>query len=283
MPNTPFLDFPGRRLIRKTRNACNKHSSQSTTSQTQRRKRSASTWSTTVSPDCDYDRPRRLYLPIIVHCLEVLRMGATCRGDVSIITHMWTDINALPIVNQNAPHQCIDFDKVMEYSKDNTVDVYQENYIVHPKFGSCAAFAYRGANTNEVTRTFFPAWTQHKTIQGTGEARIESYNEMVQKTRNFTSADGFTMSRVTQAYYDGWDNSRRNVSASCYASMSSARITQTGKEERLRGWPWKRGVAGGTSTYIPACNPVLVVRETPTLIHTVQNHSMAIMIPSRYL
>lgn len=123
-------------------------------------------------------------------------MGATCRGDVSIITHMWTDINALPIVNQNAPHQCIDFDKVMEYSKDNTVDVYQENYIVHPKFGSCAAFAYRGANTNEVTRTFFPAWTQHKTIQGTGEARIESYNEGVQKTRNFTSADGFTMSRV---------------------------------------------------------------------------------------
>ncbi|KAK2015014.1 hypothetical protein LZ32DRAFT_580438 [Colletotrichum eremochloae] len=69
------------------------------------------------------------------HCLEVLRMGATCRGDISIITHMWTDIDARPIVNQTAPHQCIDFDKVMEYSRSNTVDVYQENYIVHPKFG----------------------------------------------------------------------------------------------------------------------------------------------------
>ncbi|KAJ0165766.1 hypothetical protein CTA2_10032 [Colletotrichum tanaceti] len=69
------------------------------------------------------------------HCLEVLRMGAACRGDISIITHMWTDIDAQPIVNQTAPHQCVDFDKVMEYSRDNTVDVYQEDYIVHPKFG----------------------------------------------------------------------------------------------------------------------------------------------------
>lgn len=69
------------------------------------------------------------------HCLEVLRMGAACRGDISIITHMWTNIDAKPIVNQTAPHQCIDFDKVMDYSRDNTVDVYQDNYIVHPKFG----------------------------------------------------------------------------------------------------------------------------------------------------
>ncbi|KAF9877258.1 hypothetical protein CkaCkLH20_05524 [Colletotrichum karsti] len=69
------------------------------------------------------------------HCLEVLRMGASCRGDVSIITHMWTDKDAQPIVNQTAPHQCVDFERVMEYSRDNTVDVYQDNYIVHPKFG----------------------------------------------------------------------------------------------------------------------------------------------------
>ncbi|OAQ60133.1 hypothetical protein VFPPC_14787 [Pochonia chlamydosporia 170] len=69
------------------------------------------------------------------HCLEVLRMGATCRGDVSIITHMWTDIDAQPIVNQTAPHQCVDFSRVMDYSRRESVDVYQENYIVHPKFG----------------------------------------------------------------------------------------------------------------------------------------------------
>ncbi|KAH0440761.1 hypothetical protein CcaCcLH18_02431 [Colletotrichum camelliae] len=69
------------------------------------------------------------------HCLEVLRMGAACRGDISIITHMWTDKDAQPIVNQTAPHECVDFNKVMEYSRDNAVDVYQDNYIVHPKFG----------------------------------------------------------------------------------------------------------------------------------------------------
>ncbi|KAF4809384.1 hypothetical protein CGCSCA5_v011466 [Colletotrichum siamense] len=69
------------------------------------------------------------------HCLEVLRMGAACRGDISIITHMWTDKDAQPIVNQTAPHQCVDFNQVMDYSRDNAVDVYQDNYIVHPKFG----------------------------------------------------------------------------------------------------------------------------------------------------
>ena len=62
-------------------------------------------------------------------------MGAMCRGDVSLITHMWTDIDAQPIVNQTAPHQCIDFSKVVDYARENTVDVYQDNYIVHPKFG----------------------------------------------------------------------------------------------------------------------------------------------------
>lgn len=65
-------------------------------------------------------------------------MGAACRGDVSIITHMWTDKNSQPIVNQTAPHQCVDFEKVMQYSKEQTVDVYQDNYIVHPKFGKSA-------------------------------------------------------------------------------------------------------------------------------------------------
>jgi len=91
-------------------------------------------------------------------------MGATCRGDPSIITHMWTDINALPIVNQTAPHQCVDFKKVMEYSQQNSVDVYQENYIVHPKFGESVPWcALNLAPVRPLTcdRRVVPAWPQH--------------------------------------------------------------------------------------------------------------------------
>lgn len=85
-------------------------------------------------------------------------MSATCRGDVSIITHMWTDVNALPIVNQNAPHQCIDFNKVMDYSRDNSVDVYQENYIIHPKFGKSTKPYLLYLHVLIFYRTIISAW-----------------------------------------------------------------------------------------------------------------------------
>lgn len=77
-------------------------------------------------------------------------MGSSCRGDVSIITHMWTDIDAQPIVNQTAPHQCVDFERVIEYSRDNSVDVFQENYIVHPKFGKLLRYV----NSEHVLTSF---------------------------------------------------------------------------------------------------------------------------------
>ena len=62
-------------------------------------------------------------------------MGTTCRGDVNVITHMWTDVDARPLVNMTSSHQCVNFDGVMEYAREHSVDVFQENYIMHPKFG----------------------------------------------------------------------------------------------------------------------------------------------------
>lgn len=58
-----------------------------------------------------------------------------CRGDVSVLTHRWVDGDSLPHVNQSAPHQCINWDRVMEYAKSVSVNVFLENYIVNPKTG----------------------------------------------------------------------------------------------------------------------------------------------------
>ena len=63
-------------------------------------------------------------------------MGVTCRGDVTVITHMWTDRDSQPLVNQTAPHQCVDFNKVVEFSKEHVVDVFQPNYIVQSVLAS---------------------------------------------------------------------------------------------------------------------------------------------------
>ncbi|KAH7018128.1 uncharacterized protein B0I36DRAFT_335351 [Microdochium trichocladiopsis] len=70
-----------------------------------------------------------------MHCLEVLRMSAMCRGDVSLINHRWKEDSPYPNVDQRAPHQCVDWDAVMDYSASMAVDVYQEHYIVNPKTG----------------------------------------------------------------------------------------------------------------------------------------------------
>ncbi|KAJ1324168.1 oxidase UstYa family protein [Microdochium nivale] len=70
-----------------------------------------------------------------LHCLEVLRMGAMCRGDVSVITHRWKEGSIKPNVEQRAPHQCVDWDAVTGFAAERTVDIWQEGYIRNPNTG----------------------------------------------------------------------------------------------------------------------------------------------------
>ena len=63
-------------------------------------------------------------------------MSAMCRGDVSIINHRWKEGSPYPNVDQRAPHQCVYWDAVMDYSASMAVDVYQEHYIVNPHTGA---------------------------------------------------------------------------------------------------------------------------------------------------
>ncbi|KXJ89262.1 hypothetical protein Micbo1qcDRAFT_206226 [Microdochium bolleyi] len=70
-----------------------------------------------------------------LHCLEVLRMGAMCRGDVSIITHRWKEGSVKPNVEQRAPHQCVDWNAVEGFARERSVDIWKEGYIRNPKTG----------------------------------------------------------------------------------------------------------------------------------------------------
>lgn len=88
-------------------------------------------------------------------------MGVTCRADVSVITHMWTDRDSQPIVNQTAPHQCVDFSQVIDYSRKHTVDVFQDNYIVHPKFGKLKYNPLAGFHSPALCESFiFIPWNR---------------------------------------------------------------------------------------------------------------------------
>ncbi|KAI1861752.1 uncharacterized protein JN550_010692 [Neoarthrinium moseri] len=70
------------------------------------------------------------------HCLELFRMSAMCHGDVSVLTHRWVDGDLLPHVNQSAPHQCVDWNQVMDFAASVSVDVFRKDYIVNPETGT---------------------------------------------------------------------------------------------------------------------------------------------------
>ncbi|KAH8200529.1 hypothetical protein TruAng_005306 [Truncatella angustata] len=70
------------------------------------------------------------------HCLELFRMSAMCRGDVSVLTHRWVDGDLLPHVNQSSPHQCVDWSQVMDFAESASVDVFRKDYIINPETGT---------------------------------------------------------------------------------------------------------------------------------------------------
>ncbi|KAH6640028.1 hypothetical protein BKA67DRAFT_528553 [Truncatella angustata] len=78
------------------------------------------------------------------HCLELFRMSAMCRGDVSVLTHRWVDGDLLPHVNQSSPHQCVDWSQVMDFAESASVDVFRKDYIINPETGKrCPAPYHR--------------------------------------------------------------------------------------------------------------------------------------------
>ncbi|KAH8912451.1 hypothetical protein BR93DRAFT_78849 [Coniochaeta sp. PMI_546] len=78
---------------------------------------------------------RRERLHHTKHCLDLFRMSAMCRGDVSVLTHRWVDGALRPDHNQSAPHQCVDWNQVMNFGKSASVNVFRETYIVNPQTG----------------------------------------------------------------------------------------------------------------------------------------------------
>jgi len=71
----------------------------------------------------------------VEHCLHTLKMGVMCQGDPTIVTMKWGHHGPVPIGNFSAPHECVNWDRLMEWVEPHSMDMLVDGVLVHPKFG----------------------------------------------------------------------------------------------------------------------------------------------------
>ncbi|KAG1733895.1 uncharacterized protein EDB91DRAFT_1238504 [Suillus paluster] len=57
------------------------------------------------------------------HCIEMLRQNIMCRGDVAMLTYDWVEGSLDPLPNFNVPHQCRNFEKILDWVDEHRVIV----------------------------------------------------------------------------------------------------------------------------------------------------------------
>ncbi|KAF2769276.1 hypothetical protein EJ03DRAFT_272513, partial [Teratosphaeria nubilosa] len=70
------------------------------------------------------------------HCLNQLKNALMCHGDTTLLTMYWDDKMYQPVANWSSPHECINWDRFMEWVVPNSVDIHLHGELVHPKYGA---------------------------------------------------------------------------------------------------------------------------------------------------
>lgn len=70
-----------------------------------------------------------------VHCLEGIRRGVLCRGDISPVTYRFKSDWRVPLANWTSPHECKDWNALLDWAKENSVNPRKPGLVVHPTLG----------------------------------------------------------------------------------------------------------------------------------------------------
>ncbi|KAF2181168.1 hypothetical protein K469DRAFT_590401 [Zopfia rhizophila CBS 207.26] len=76
------------------------------------------------------------------HCLYTLKQAVMCQGDTNVFTMKWVDRHPKPIGIFTSPHECVNWDRLMEWVKLQSVDALANGMLVHPKFGKFSFCLY---------------------------------------------------------------------------------------------------------------------------------------------
>ena len=69
------------------------------------------------------------------HCIEILRQSVMCRGDTTLITFRWGHTVKLPQPDVTLEHTCVDWDSLMDWAGQHSINVFEEGMMVHPFLG----------------------------------------------------------------------------------------------------------------------------------------------------
>ena len=58
-----------------------------------------------------------------------------CRGDISLVTFDWVPSTRLPLANFSRPHECVNFEKINQWSRKHAVDALEPGLLHHPVLG----------------------------------------------------------------------------------------------------------------------------------------------------
>ncbi|KAI0014797.1 hypothetical protein F4780DRAFT_766845 [Xylariomycetidae sp. FL0641] len=69
----------------------------------------------------------------IDHCIETLRQGILCRGDVSLGTYTYLRGSSDVTARSWGPHQCVDAEALLTWSRGRAVDIFQPGVLEAPE------------------------------------------------------------------------------------------------------------------------------------------------------
>ncbi|ORY66166.1 uncharacterized protein BCR38DRAFT_174221 [Pseudomassariella vexata] len=74
----------------------------------------------------------------------MLKEAVMCQGDTTVLTMIWADYRLRPIGNLTSPHECVNWDRLMDWVTPNSRDLTAPGWLVHPKFGSVVVDGHWG-------------------------------------------------------------------------------------------------------------------------------------------
>jgi Mycotoxin biosynthesis protein UstYa len=73
-----------------------------------------------------------------------------CQGDTTIVPLRWGS-HPIPRVNFSVTHECKNWGQVTDWVKSNTVDIFADGMLVHPKWGKSASLFPLASGTERLT------------------------------------------------------------------------------------------------------------------------------------
>ncbi|KAH7348464.1 hypothetical protein BKA65DRAFT_476878 [Rhexocercosporidium sp. MPI-PUGE-AT-0058] len=86
----------------------------------------------------DYYKVRDTNVPVkehVNHCIEMLRQVVMCKADTALMTYEWLSDFPGPWPNFGIQHECVNWEKIDNWSKERSIDIFDPKYLHHPKFG----------------------------------------------------------------------------------------------------------------------------------------------------